>query len=53
MEVPTARFFKTSPVLELLDFLERLAPFSSPELQLRDERPRMHRAAATPQGSPT
>jgi len=40
MEIPAARFFKTSPVLELLDFLERLAPFSSPELQLRDERPR-------------
>ncbi len=45
MEIPAARFFKTSPVLELLDFLERLAPFSSPELQLRDERPRMHRPA--------
>jgi nitrous oxidase accessory protein len=32
MEMPQARFFKTSPVMELLDFLERLAPFSSPEL---------------------
>lgn len=40
MEVPEARFFKTAPVMELLDFLERLAPFSSPELQLRDEKPR-------------
>jgi len=40
MEIPAARFFKTSPVLELLDFLERLAPFSSPELQLRDPAPR-------------
>jgi nitrous oxidase accessory protein len=30
-------------VLELLDFLERLAPFSSPELTLRDERPRFER----------
>jgi nitrous oxidase accessory protein len=39
MEVPDARFFKTAPVMELLDFLERLAPFSSPELQLRDEKP--------------
>ncbi len=43
MEIPAARFFKTSPVLELLDFLERLAPFSAPDLQLRDERPRQQR----------
>jgi nitrous oxidase accessory protein len=27
-------------VLELLDFLERLAPITSPELQARDTRPR-------------
>jgi nitrous oxidase accessory protein len=40
IEVPLARFFKTSPVLELLDFLERLAPFSTPELQARDAEPR-------------
>lgn len=40
MEIPPARFFQTSPVLELLDFLERLAPFSAPELQARDPRPR-------------
>jgi nitrous oxidase accessory protein len=26
--------------MELLDFLERLAPFSSPELTLKDDRPR-------------
>ena len=39
MEMPAARFFKTSPVLELLDFLERLAPFSLPELQARDKHP--------------
>ena len=40
IEMPTARFFKTAPVMELLDFLERLAPFSSPELTLKDARPR-------------
>lgn len=40
IELPAARFFKTAPVLELLDFLERLAPFSSPELTLKDEHPR-------------
>ena len=40
IEMPTARFFKTAPVMELLDFLERLAPFSSPEMTLKDEHPR-------------
>jgi nitrous oxidase accessory protein len=40
MEFPMATFFRASPVLELLDFLERLAPFSAPDLILRDERPR-------------
>lgn len=40
IELPMARFFKTAPVLELLDFLERLAPFSSPEMTLKDEIPR-------------
>ena len=48
IELPAARFFKTAPVLELLDFLERLAPFSSPELTLKDERPRF----VKPQGAP-
>ena len=40
MEFPMASFFRASPVLELLNFLERLAPFSSPELILRDKKPR-------------
>lgn len=40
IEQPMARFFRSSPVLELLDFLERLAPFSTPDLILRDEKPR-------------
>lgn len=42
METPMATFFRSSPALELLDFLERLAPFSSPHKILRDPRPRMH-----------
>lgn len=46
IELPSAQFFKTSPLMELLDFLERLAPFSSPELQLRDPRPRFERPTA-------
>lgn len=41
METPIATFFRNSPVLEMLDFLERLAPFSSPHLVLRDPAPRM------------
>lgn len=41
METPQARFFRDSPMLELLDFLERLAPFSQPDLILRDDRPRI------------
>ena len=40
MEVPPAAFFRASPVLEVIDFLDRLAPFSSPTLILRDEAPR-------------
>jgi nitrous oxidase accessory protein len=41
METPMATFFRNSPVLEMLDFLERLAPFSTPHLVLRDPKPRM------------
>ncbi len=39
MDRPDARFFMGTPLLEALDFLERLAPFSEPTLLLRDERP--------------
>ncbi|MBW7900160.1 MAG: nitrous oxide reductase family maturation protein NosD [Rhodocyclaceae bacterium] len=42
MDTPMARFFRNSPVLEMLDFLERLAPFSSPVLLVRDPRPVAH-----------
>jgi len=45
IERPAARFFRATPMLELLDFLERLAPFTSPELTLKDEAPRFTRAA--------
>ena len=48
IELPAARFFKSSPVLELLDFLERLAPFSSPELTLKDEQPRFNKPLRQP-----
>lgn len=45
METPMAKFFRRSPILELLDFLERLAPFSSPALILSDPAPVAHSAA--------
>jgi nitrous oxidase accessory protein len=44
MEIPQAMFFKTAPAMEVLDFLERLAPFSSPNLILKDETPRFESA---------
>jgi nitrous oxidase accessory protein len=52
IERPLATFFRHSPALELLDFLERLAPFSSPVRVLNDPRPRMPRAAQAPEISP-
>jgi nitrous oxidase accessory protein len=48
MDVPPAQFFKGTPMLEVLDFLERLAPFSPPDLVLRDPHPLMTAAARTP-----
>lgn len=41
MDVPSARFFQGTPVMAVLDFLERLAPFSEPVMLVRDEQPRM------------
>ncbi|MDA8229938.1 MAG: nitrous oxide reductase family maturation protein NosD [Magnetospirillum sp.] len=40
MDVPNTRFFKGTPLLEVLDFLDRLAPFSQPEIILEDKHPR-------------
>jgi nitrous oxidase accessory protein len=45
MEMPVARFFSNSPVMELLNFLERLAPFSTPNLLVRDDKPRFAKMA--------
>lgn len=44
LDTPATKFFRNSPVLELLDFLERLAPFSAPGLILRDTAPRMKKS---------
>jgi nitrous oxidase accessory protein len=43
---PYAQFFKGSPLLETLDFLERLAPFSQPQLLVRDLEPKMKKEDA-------
>ena len=45
-DVPYAQFFKGSPVLEVMDFLERLAPFTEPTVLVRDERPSKQRTLA-------
>lgn len=39
MEIPKAKFFSNSPFFEIIDFLERLAPFSSPTVQAEDKFP--------------
>ncbi len=41
MESPNTRFFKGTVILEVLDFLDRLAPFSEPELLLEDPHPKI------------
>lgn len=48
VETPKARFFSNAPALELLDFLEQLAPFSLPDLIVRDESPRFTKPARPP-----
>lgn len=54
MDVPAASFFKGSAVLSMLDFLERLAPFSEPIVLLKDPRPKITHdvqvARAVPEG---
>jgi len=39
MDRPFTRFFRGSPVLELVDFMERLAPFAPPQVILSDPEP--------------
>ena len=44
-DVPFAQFFKGSPLLEVIDFLAKLAPFSEPTLLVKDPKPYMHTLA--------
>ncbi|MBF0471820.1 MAG: nitrous oxide reductase family maturation protein NosD [Gammaproteobacteria bacterium] len=46
MDVPGAQFFKGSPLLEVIDFLEKLVPFSEPKLILRDDKPQLRQETA-------
>ncbi|MDV7341063.1 nitrous oxide reductase family maturation protein NosD [Terasakiella sp. A23] len=39
MDVPDAAFFLGTPLLSLVDFLERLAPFTEPLIMLKDSKP--------------
>ena len=39
---PKLKFFRGSPVMEMLDISLRLAPFNEPKLQYSDPSPRMH-----------
>ena len=43
MDVKPAAFFRGAPVLSMLDFLERLAPFTKPMIMLEDKNPRVSR----------
>ncbi|MCW8976896.1 MAG: nitrous oxide reductase family maturation protein NosD [Sedimenticola sp.] len=40
LDFPGTQFFVASPTFSLLDFLERLAPFTEPRLMVRDTNPR-------------
>jgi nitrous oxidase accessory protein len=42
MDVPDAQFFRTSPSLELIDFVERLGSLTEPRLIVRDPAPRLN-----------
>ena len=42
MDRPVTQFFRGTPIMGMIDFMERLAPFSEPGVILTDERPRLH-----------
>jgi len=48
VDLPPAAFFRGSPLFEAIDFLDRLAPFTSATLILRDELPNFSSAAGRP-----
>ncbi|MCB1957126.1 MAG: nitrous oxide reductase family maturation protein NosD [Rhodocyclaceae bacterium] len=55
MDLPPAAFFRGGFALAALDFVERLAPFTEPELLVREQDPVVHRidhAAARTEAAP-
>ncbi len=52
MEEPNARFFKNAPLMEAIDFLERLAPFVSPARVVLDPQPSMGAVPVRPTHPP-
>ncbi len=48
LDRPMAKFFRGSPVIEIIDFVERLAPFSEPWLIFEDPSPRMSNPVGIP-----
>lgn len=46
MDLPYAQFFMGAIFLEVIDFLERLAPFSEPKLMVRDQLPQMREGSS-------
>ncbi len=47
-DTPMMRFFRGSPVMEILDFALRLAPFTRPKLEYSDPSPRMQDSTVLP-----
>lgn len=41
VDVPMAQFFRGTPMLEMIDFMERLVSFSEPALMLKDDSPKV------------
>ncbi|MCU7836981.1 MAG: nitrous oxide reductase family maturation protein NosD [gamma proteobacterium symbiont of Taylorina sp.] len=42
---PMTQFFRGSPMLEMIDFMERLTSFSEPTVMLRDKTPKFHHSS--------
>lgn len=51
MEVPPAAFFRGAPAMEMLDFVERLAPFSEPRLLVKETDPLVEAPVVADAGS--
>ena len=47
MDIPMSQFFRGSPMVSMLDFVEQLTTFTDPILLLRDQRPLLHPSSET------